>query len=199
LKNCDIIIEIANAIKQYKYKDYIGCSRAELINHLVKQFKPGMTLKNHGKWHIDHIKPCAAFNKNNPKWELLGSFDYSKLNLGFCPKSQPDTQSKKTQYRIVKDNIEYFEKMCQSNFVLCPAGDAPWSFRFYEVLMCKSIPIVESWHHTYRTKEEAKINYKYILYQYIENVKNDINYDDYVNENTKIFENSCSNKFVNNL
>ncbi len=79
--------------------------------------------------------------------------------------------------------------MYQSKFVLCPAGDAPWSFRFYEVLMCKSIPIVESWHHTYRTKEEANIKYKYILYQDIENVKNDINYDDYVFENTKIFEN----------
>lgn len=47
--------------------------------------------------------------------------------------------------------------MCQSKFVLCPADDAPWSFRFYEVLMCKSILIVESWHHTYRTKEEANI------------------------------------------
>lgn len=98
-------------------------------------------------------------------------------------------------------------KKCVSKFVLCPGGDAPWSFRFYEVLMCKSIPIVESWHHTYRTKEESKINYKYLL---LENIENDINYkkheddsrnailfyevgdgikyDDYVNENTKIFE-----------
>ena len=29
--------------------------------------------------------------------------------------------------------------------------------------MCKSIPIVESWHHTYRTKQEATIPYNYIL------------------------------------
>jgi hypothetical protein len=146
------------------------------------------------QWVIDFAKKNFTNNSlfintdNNPKWELLGSFDYSKLNLGFCPKLQPDNQSKKTQYRIVNDNIEYFEKMCQSKFVLCPAGDAPWSFRFYEVLMCKSIPIVESWHHTYRTEEEANINYKYILYQYIENLRNDINYDDYVNENTQLFE-----------
>jgi hypothetical protein len=77
--------------------------------------------------------------------------------------------------------------MCQCKFVLCPAGDAPWSFRFYEVLMCKSIPIVESWHHTYRTREEADFNYKYVLYQDIEN---DIICDDYVNINTNIFENN---------
>ena len=79
--------------------------------------------------------------------------------------------------------------MSQSKFVLCPAGDSSWSFRFYEVLMCKSIPIVESWHHTYRTEEESTLSYKYILYQNIENNKNNINYDEYVSENTKIFEN----------
>jgi hypothetical protein len=117
----------------------------------------------------------------------LGSFDYSNKNLGYCPKNMPNNQSKQVQYRVVKENIEYFEKMCKSKYVLCPAGDAPWSFRFYEVLMCKSIPIVETWHHTYRTKEEAKINHKYVLY---ENIENDINYNNnYVNENTIIFEN----------
>lgn len=56
---------------------------------------------------------------------------------------------------------------------------------FYEVLMCKSIPIVESWHHTYITREEATIKYKYLLYT---NIENDIIYDDYVNENTRLFE-----------
>jgi hypothetical protein len=104
------------------------------------------------------------------------------MKLGYCPKSMPDNQSKKVQYRIVKENIEYFEKMCQSKFVLCPAGDAPWSFRFYEVLMCKSIPIVESCHHTYRTKEEATINYKYVLQESFENAICD------TNENTRLFE-----------
>ena len=101
----------------------------------------------------------------------------------------PDNQSKKVQYREVKDNIVYFETMCKSKFVLCPGGDSPWSFRFYEVLMCKSIPIVESWHHTYRTEEEAKLNYKYLLYQTIESTKDSISYEAYIDENTVIFEN----------
>jgi len=145
-------------------------------------------------WVIDFAKKNFTNNSifintdDNPEWLPIGSFDYSNMKIGFCPKSQHDNQSKHVQYRIVKDNIDYFRKMCQSKFVLCPAGDAPWSFRFYEVLMCKSIPIVESWHHTYRTKEEAKLNYKYILYQDIENIKN-INYNDYVDENTRIFVN----------
>ena len=154
------------------------------------------------KWVINFAKKYFTVNSifintDNPP-VLLGSFDYSNKNLGYCPKKMPDNQSKNTQYRVVADNIEYFEKMCKSKYCLCPAGDSSWSFRFYEVLMCKSIPVVESWHHTYRTKEEANINYKYILYQNIENyalyqnienIENDINLDDYVNENTKIFEN----------
>jgi hypothetical protein len=43
-------------------------------------------------------------------------------------------------------------------------GDCPWSVRFYETLMCKSIPIVQSWKHTFRTTEESKLGYRYILY-----------------------------------
>jgi hypothetical protein len=169
-----------NELNHYKKYDY--CFIGSIVNSGYER----------RKWVIDFSKKNFTNNSifintdANPEWELLGSFDFSKLNLGFCPRLQPNNQSKKVQYRIVKDNIEYFEKMCQSKFVLCPAGDAPWSFRFYEVLMCKSIPIVESWHHTYRTKEESNINYKYILYQ---DIKNDINYDDYVDENTRIFVN----------
>jgi hypothetical protein len=146
---------------------------------------------NARKWVIDFAKKHFTHNSifvnadNNPKWTLLGKFDYSKKFMGFCPKKAYDNQSKKVQYRIVKENIDYFENMCRSKFVLCPAGDGPWSFRFYEVLMCKSIPVVESWHHTYRTKEEAKIKYKYVLYQ---NIKKYKIYDDYINENTLIFE-----------
>lgn len=40
-----------------------GYSYGELINHLESQFKDGMSWGNYGYkgWHIDHIKPIAAF------------------------------------------------------------------------------------------------------------------------------------------
>lgn len=142
-------------------------------------------------WVIDFAKKYFTCNSifvntdNDINWTSLGTFDYSQKNLGFCPKQMYDSQSKKVQYRVIEENIYYFEKMCQSKFVLCPAGDAAWSFRFYEVIMCKSVPIVESWHHTNRTVEEANINYKYLLYG---TSNTDIVYDDYVNENIRIFE-----------
>jgi hypothetical protein len=53
--------------------------------------------------------------------------------------------------------------MCQSKFCLCPAGDSPWSMRFYEALLCKTIPIVNEIKETYRTTEESKLGYKFYL------------------------------------
>jgi hypothetical protein len=143
------------------------------------------------EWVINFAKKYFTVNSifintdNERNWKSLGSFDYSFKRLGFCPKSEPDNQSKNVQFRVVEENKYYFETMCQSKFVLCPAGDTSWSFRFYEVLMCKSIPIVKSWHHTYRTKEEADIDYNFVLY---EDIENNINLSDYVEKNTSIFE-----------
>lgn len=150
------------------------------------------SIKNR-QWIIDfatkYFTPNSIFvnTDNNPHWISLGPFDYSHMKLGFCPKQQRNNQSKDVQYRKVKENIFYFETMCQSKYILCPAGDSTWSFRFYETLMCKSIPIVLSWHHTYRTKQESEIEYKYILSDNFEEEIKNINYDDYLNKNDIIF------------
>ena len=43
--------------------DLIGCTMEQMVEHLEKQFKPGMTWINQGKeWEIDHIIPFAAFD-----------------------------------------------------------------------------------------------------------------------------------------
>ena len=57
-----------------------GCSISKLRAHLEKQFKPGMSWKNHGfyGWHIDHIIPLSSFNLSNRK-ELLEACHYTNL------------------------------------------------------------------------------------------------------------------------
>ncbi len=42
--------------------EYLGCTIAEFKQHIESQFKEGMTWKNHGEWHIDHIVPIKYDN-----------------------------------------------------------------------------------------------------------------------------------------
>ena len=58
--------------------DLLGCTIEQLWIHLEKSFKPGMTRKNHGKWHLDHIRPCASFDLTKAS-EQRKCFHYTNL------------------------------------------------------------------------------------------------------------------------
>lgn len=57
---------IYDALKENKagrhWETLVGYTLHDLMKHLEKQFKPGMTWKNYGNWHIDHVTPRSAFN-----------------------------------------------------------------------------------------------------------------------------------------
>lgn len=56
----------------------LGCSIEFLRKYLAKKFKRGMSWKNYGKWHIDHIKPLSSFNLTKRK-QLLKACNYKNL------------------------------------------------------------------------------------------------------------------------
>lgn len=58
----------------------LGCSLGEVRSYLEAQFKPGMTWKNwtHDGWHIDHKRPLAWFNLEDPA-QLASAFHYTNL------------------------------------------------------------------------------------------------------------------------
>jgi hypothetical protein len=58
----------------------IGCSLDDLIKHIKNKFTTGMTweLFMQGKIHLDHIKPCSAFDLSVPEQQAQ-CFHY--LNL----------------------------------------------------------------------------------------------------------------------
>ena len=41
-------------------------------------------------------------------------------------------------------DTDYYKIISQSKFTLTPTGDCPWSYRFFEAIMCLSIPILEN-------------------------------------------------------
>lgn len=56
----------------------IGCDIDMLKTYIERQFQSGMTWDNYGKWHIDHIKPCALFDLTNEE-EQRKCFHYTNL------------------------------------------------------------------------------------------------------------------------
>jgi hypothetical protein len=155
------------------------------------------SIKSHPEnrqWTIDFAEQYFTENSifvntdDDDDWISLGDFDLSHKKIGYSPKSdKDDNQSRKAQYRIVEENLFYFETLCQSYFVLCPAGDAPWSFRFYEVLMSESMPIVKDSEHIWRMDEEKEINYKHILSDNI-TAFDKSSYENDIKENTLKFK-----------
>lgn len=62
--------------KRTRTTEMLGCSYADLRDHLEKQFHPGMSWENRGEWHIDHIIPLASAKT---EYELLGLCHFSNL------------------------------------------------------------------------------------------------------------------------
>ena len=60
----------------------IGCPIEDLKIYLESKFEPGMTWENYGRgdgrWHIDHIIPCALFDLSKPEHQYR-CFHFSNL------------------------------------------------------------------------------------------------------------------------
>ena len=67
-----------NAEKRHSTLELTGCSIEFLRGYLEAKFKDGMTWENHGKWHIDHIIPCASFDLTKDD-EVKKCFHYTNL------------------------------------------------------------------------------------------------------------------------
>ncbi|WP_041273036.1 exostosin domain-containing protein [Desulforapulum autotrophicum] len=146
-------------------------------------FKTDEKTQKNRSWILDFIK--FNFNESSylqftdkitkKNYQNMGSFDYTLRNVGFVPKEHP------VKIRNSFDD-NYFRKMAASKFTLCPAGDNFWSMRFYEALMCKSIPIVKERNETFRSKAESELDYKF----YFSNEQFVFN-ENWVEHNYKLF------------
>ena len=56
--------------KQARSQELMSCSYEVARAHIESLFKDGMSWDNYGKWHMDHIIPCAAFDLRCPVQQL---------------------------------------------------------------------------------------------------------------------------------
>ena len=65
-----------------RWEDLVGYTLQDLISHLKKQFKKGMTWENYGKkgWEIDHKIPISFFDFSSYKdWEFKYCWSLNNL------------------------------------------------------------------------------------------------------------------------
>lgn len=79
--------------KSASTRKLIGCSIEKLKKHIEAQFQEGMNWDNYGEWHVDHIKPCAAFDFTKEE-EQKECFHYTNLQ----PLWAEDNQRKSDNY-----------------------------------------------------------------------------------------------------
>lgn len=164
-------VDAVNAMPSDKVHDY--CFMGSLYRPETFQ---------HRSWILDFARTrftdrsYLQLSEAPPEHEQLGSFDRTGERQGvFVPK---EVEWADRAYF----NPAYFQTLRRSQFALCPAGDMPWSMRFSEAIMCRSIPIVEDLKHTGRNDVERSIGYHALL------IGEDHLYDeDLVEENYRLF------------
>lgn len=92
-------------------------------------------------------KSLLKFNKNTKK-------DIQLLFIGLITEGRKEFLSK-FENAIILDSIrgrnaltkefdiDYFKTMSRAKFTICPNGDFTWTYRFFEAIIFKSIPIIE--------------------------------------------------------
>lgn len=68
----------AAAGKSSRTIELAGCTAAQLVEWVESQFVDGMSWKNAGEWHIDHIIPLASFDIACPEQQRV-AFHYTNL------------------------------------------------------------------------------------------------------------------------
>ena len=71
-------ISFVYGVKAFKTKELLGCDIEDVRTFLEAEFEEGMTWENMGEWHIDHIRPCASFNLEDPE-EQKKCFHWTNL------------------------------------------------------------------------------------------------------------------------
>jgi hypothetical protein len=72
------VLKKAGLKKECKMSELFGCSAQFLRQHIESKFTRGMSWRNQGEWHLDHVTPLSSVNLQDPA-KLRAVWHYSNL------------------------------------------------------------------------------------------------------------------------
>ena len=144
------------------------------INFMGRLTTKQETANRARKWIFDFVKSTFTDRsifidttvEHPATYKKLGPYDISVgadgKPAGFKPMGVMGEQ-KQNPCVMAKCSTDYFQRLARSRYTLSPAGDKPWSQRFFEAIMAGSIPILASQEHAGRNHKEKTLGYKYLL------------------------------------
>jgi len=80
-------------------KKNLGCTMKEFMEHIVGLFQPGMSWKNWGKWHLDHIQPLYSFDLADPE-QLARAAHYTNIRPLWAAENLARPKPRRLRVRI---------------------------------------------------------------------------------------------------
>uniref|UniRef100_A0A7S3JRA4 Exostosin GT47 domain-containing protein n=1 Tax=Aureoumbra lagunensis TaxID=44058 RepID=A0A7S3JRA4_9STRA len=122
----------------------------QTLNHELNWWNPKLNIS------VQTISQLMQSNQRSEWLNLLSTLDP-------WPTALP-AFAKIAQSQYLRFDQNYFDILASSALVLTPAGDAPWSRRFFEAIMSCAIPIVQLPEHAGRTEDELTLGYLYYIF-----------------------------------
>lgn len=116
---------------EYFFSGLLTSSRQKTIEHWL-----GEQNINYNKVELLKLKFCQKLPLS------IRSRFLKKINCIFGDLVLSDSiRGRAFPYKSL--DMDYYNEMLNSKFVLCPNGDFIWTYRFFEAILCGAIPIVE--------------------------------------------------------
>ena len=109
------VLDSVKVGKTISTRGLLGCDINFFKEYLEDKFTEGMTWKNHGEWHLDHIIPCNAFDMriemdqrvcfNWQNYQPLWRTDNLRKSNKFCEEDKAKFYEKITLELSINDNM----------------------------------------------------------------------------------------------
>jgi hypothetical protein len=130
------VLQKRNTEKSVHTISYLGCSLEFFLAWLEFRFTDGMEFDNYGEWHMDHCKPCNAFDLLQIE-EQMKCFHWTNIQPMWGPEniSKSDNYSEEEliaqQEKVAAFKLSYFGENPDEELLSCSIGEQEVEVFYY--------------------------------------------------------------------